>query len=184
MTGLATPSRPRPGFVRWAVLLAPLVLLLGMISGIASGSGADNPWFAALDKPALYPPPLTFPVVWTALYLLMGVALALVVAAPRSAGRRWAIAAFLVQFALNLAWSPAFFAAHELGLAFGVILALDAGLVATIVLFGRVDRRSAWLLAPYLAWVLFASGLNWQLLADNPPADSASGFAASQAMTA
>ena len=175
MNRLATPAQRRTGFRRWALILAPLVLLLGMASGYVSGSGAENPWFAALEKPALYPPPVLFPIVWTLLYLMMGAALALVLAARPSRVRLRATLAFVVQFALNLAWSPVFFAAHQLVWALVVILALDVALLATIALFARVDRRAAWLLVPYLAWALFATGLNWQLWVDNPQAEATSG---------
>ena len=170
MNRFATPAQLRAGFIRWAALLTPLALLLGLISGFAAGSGADNVWFAGLRKPALYPPPILFPIVWTLLYLMMGVALALVVSARRSSVKGWAVFAFVKQFALNLAWSPVFFAAHAIGWALVVILALDASLIATVALFARIDRRAAWLLAPYLAWVLFATGLNWQLFHDTAPA--------------
>ncbi len=173
----ALPDRST-GFPRPALALVPLVLLLGMGAGWVSGNGADNRWFAALVKPALYPPPLAFPIVWAGLFVLIGTALAYVVAAPPSAARTRAIIAFVVQFALNLAWSPVFFAARQLTWGLAVILALVVALVTTIVLFARVDRRAAWLLAPYLGWSLFATGLNWQLLVDNPPADGAPGPAA------
>ena len=171
MNRLAASTGYNPRFPRAALAIAPLVLLLGMLSGYLAGSGEDNPWFAALDKSALYPPPVAFPVAWTLLYLLMGVAVALIVAAPPSRWKAPAIFAFAVQFAVNLAWSPVFFAAHEITWALAIILALDVAVIATIVLFGRVRKLAAWLMAPYLAWILFATGLNWQILQDNPQAD-------------
>lgn len=170
----ATLSGRHSGFPRRALVLVPLVLLLGMAAGSVSGNGADNDWFAVLVKPALYPPPIAFPIVWTVLFVMIGTALAFVVAAPPSPARTRAIVAFCVQFALNLAWSPVFFAAHQLTGGLVVILALVVALVITIALFARVDRRAAWLLVPYLMWGLFATGLNWQLLVDNPQADGAS----------
>lgn len=170
---MVTAAELKTRFFRWALILAPLVLLLGMLSGYLSQSGEENPWFAALDKPALYPPPIAFPVAWTLLYAMMGTALALVIAGRPSRWRGPAILAFAVQLALNLAWSPAFFAAHEITWALVIILALDVTVIATIVLFGRVSKLAAWLLAPYLAWILFATGLNWQILQDNPLADGA-----------
>ena len=182
MNRFATPAQRRRLFVRSALILCPVLLALGMLSGYASGSGENNPWFAGLVKPALYPPPITFPVVWTILYLLMGVALALVMATPRTHQRALAIAAFVVQFALNLAWSPTFFWAHSIGSALVVIVLLDLALIATIVLFGRVHKPAAWLLAPYLLWSLFATGLNWQLLQDNPAGGRVPGVEAGDAL--
>jgi tryptophan-rich sensory protein len=156
----------------------PSCLGLGFLSGRAAGSAADNPWFAMLDKPALYPPPIAFPVVWTALYVLMGVALALIAAARGARGRGVAIGAFVVQLALNLAWSPVFFVAHRLTLALGIIVALIVVLAIAIALVWRVRRMAAVLLLPYLAWVCFASFLNLQLLQLNPGADGADGSGA------
>ena len=107
----------RRNLVRWLLLCVPGVLILGMLSGAASGSASDYPWFAALAKPAIYPPGATFGIVWPFLYVMMGIALALVAAAYGSPYRRAALWAFAVQLLLNLAWSPTFFAAHQIGAA-------------------------------------------------------------------
>lgn len=171
MTEIASAGQLRAGLLRWIIVLVPGIVLLGFLSGTAAGSGPGNPWFAALVKPGIYPPPLAFPLVWSALYVLMAVALAIVVVARRARGRALAVGVFALQLALNLAWSPVFFAAHRIAAAMGVLVALDVALVATIWCFARVRPLAAWLLAPYLAWVLFASLLNWQFLALNPGAD-------------
>ncbi|MFW1401604.1 TspO/MBR family protein, partial [Vibrio parahaemolyticus] len=84
-------------FLRWALVLVPLVLLLGFVSGRVAQSGPDNPWFAARVKPALYPPVATFGIVWTVLYVLMGLAAASVAAARGAEGRGLALALFAVQ---------------------------------------------------------------------------------------
>ena len=80
MNRLASPSQLRASFVRWALFLVPAVLLLGYLSGWAGGNAASDPWFVALDKPAIFPPPITFAIAWTILYLLMGLAAAMVCA--------------------------------------------------------------------------------------------------------
>ena len=74
-----------------------------------------------------------------------------------------ALQLFLVQLALNFAWTPVFFGAHAIGAALSVIAVLWIAIVATAVAFLRVDRIAAWLLAPYLAWVTFAGALNLAL---------------------
>ena len=81
MQQLASPAQLRAAIARWALVTVPLCLALGFVSASASGSVPDNVWFAMLDKPALYPPPIVFPIVWSVLYVLMGVALAQVCAA-------------------------------------------------------------------------------------------------------
>jgi len=156
----------------------PLCLGLGFLSGRAAGSVPDNPWFAALEKPGIYPPPLAFPIVWSILYVLMGLALALVCSARGARGRGPAVVAFVVQLLINLAWSPAFFLLHQISLALGLIVALLLALLVTVALFWRVRRFAGALLLPYLAWVCFASALNLEILRLNPQADGASGSGA------
>jgi tryptophan-rich sensory protein len=157
--------------MRWALVLVPAVLLLGMLSGQLAGSSADNPWFAALVKPALYPAPAVFALVWTVLYILMGLSLAMVAAARGAAWRTAALAVFAVQLALNLAWSPLFFGWHQILPALALLVVLDLAVIATIVLFRLVRPVAALLLLPYLAWILFATVLNWQFHIANPEAD-------------
>ena len=171
MTELADSSQLRWSLLRWVLVTVPGVLLLGMLSGAVANSGPGNPWFDALDKPSLYPPPATFGIVWTALYVLIGLALAIVASARGARFRKAAIIVFFVQLALNLAWSPVFFLAHQITGALIVIAVLDIAVVATIVLFWRVRPLAAVLLLPNLAWILFASVLTWQFLEANPDAD-------------
>ena len=171
MTELADNSQLRWSLLRWVLLTVPGVLLLGMLSGALANSGPGNAWFDGLSKPALYPPPATFGIVWTALYLLMGLALAIVASARGARFRTAAIAVFIGQLLLNLAWSPLFFMAHQITGALILIAALDVAVIATIVLFWRVRPIAAMLLLPYLAWILFATVLTWQFLQANPHAD-------------
>ncbi|MEO5705642.1 MAG: TspO/MBR family protein [Alteraurantiacibacter sp.] len=170
MNRLASPAQLRASLLRWSLFLVPTVLLLGFLSGQVAGSAADNPWFAALDKPTIFPPPIAFPIAWTILYAMMGLAFAMVCAAWGARWRPYAVVAFLIQLALNLAWSPTFFAMHDIALAQAILVALDVALIVTIWLFWKVRRGAAWLLLPYLAWILFASVLNWQFLQLNPDA--------------
>ncbi|WP_436928744.1 TspO/MBR family protein [Halosimplex halobium] len=153
------------------------VNLVGAAPAVLSGPG--SPWFQTLVKPAIYPPPWLFGVVWTLLFTLMGVALALVwladgggtVEESRSSDgwtdRRVALAAFAGQMVLNVAWTPAFFAAENLLAGLVVIVALWPAVAVTIRAFDRVDRRAAALLVPYLVWVTFAAVLNYRFLALN-----------------
>ena len=175
MNRLASPAQLRASLLRWSLFLVPTVLLLGFLSGQMAGSGPDNPWFDALVKPAIYPPPAAFGIVWSILYVLMGVALTLIVTARGAPGRGRAIAVFAVQFVLNLAWSPLFFGAHQISLALALLVAIDVAVLATVVLFWKIRPLAGALLLPYLAWVLFATVLNWQFLQANPDADGREG---------
>jgi len=170
MTELASPGQLRAAFLRWALFVVPGIMFLGYFSGKLAGSGAGNPWFMDLVKPAIYPPPATFGIVWSALYLLMGIALTLVITARGARQRGLAIGLFVLQFVLNLAWSPLFFGMHQIAAALGLLVAIDVAVIATVAVFRKVRPLAAWLLLPYLAWVMFATLLNWQFLSANPGA--------------
>lgn len=179
MNRLASPSQLRASFIRWALFVVPTVLLLGFVSGQIGGS-AQDPWFVALEKPAIFPPPATFGIVWSILYVLMGLAAAMVGAAWGSRYRTPAILAFVLQLLVNLAWSPVFFGEHEITLGLYIIVLLDVAVAVTIALFWQVRRAAAWLLVPYLAWILFATVLNYEFLRLNPQFDGADGSYAVQ----
>jgi tryptophan-rich sensory protein len=171
MTELASPSQLRAAFLRWSLVTVPAVVLLGFLSGQVAGSAADNPWFAALFKPVTYPPPQTFGIVWTVLYVMMGLSLALLITARGASARGLAIGLFVVQLVLNLAWSPLFFAMNRISAALALLAVLDLVLLATVAVAWKVRPRAGMLLVPYLAWCLFATLLNWQILQLNPDAD-------------
>lgn len=170
MTELASPGQLRAALLRWTLFLSPLLLMLGFFSGAASGSGEGNVWFFGLVKPSLYPPPATFGIVWSGLYLLMGLALAMVITARGASGRGLAIALFVVQLVLNLTWSPVFFGMENIRGALMLLVGIDVAVILTLWAFHRVRPLATGLMLPYLAWVLFATLLNWQFLAANPGA--------------
>ena len=153
---------------RALTVLAGVVLVNVVGATPAVLSGPDSAWFQALAKPAIYPPPWLFGVVWTLLFTLMGVAVALVwLDARDTRAGRVALGLFAGQMVLNVAWTPAFFAAQNLLWGLVVIVALWPAVLATVLAFDRVERRAAALLVPYLAWVTFAAVLNYRFLALN-----------------
>ena len=87
MQQIASTAQLRASLLRWSLFTVPLCLGLGLFSSAVAGSVAQNPWFAMLEKPVMYPPPVVFPVVWAVLYILMGLALALLAAARGARGR-------------------------------------------------------------------------------------------------
>jgi tryptophan-rich sensory protein len=158
-----------------ALLVSPVVA--GGAVGLAI-SGDIRGWYRSLRKPAWNPPDAVFGPVWTALYLLMGVAAALVARDGRRAtGERRTtrdravtvgLGAFAVQLALNLAWSLVFFRAHQVRLAFVELCALWVGIALTALAFARVRLVAGLLLVPYLAWTTFAGVLNLEIARRNP----------------
>jgi translocator protein len=169
---LASKGQLRAAYLRWAVVTVPFVLLLGFFSASLAPSGNENAWYQALAKGPANPPDIAFPVVWTILYILMGLALAMVINARRARGRALALALFVVQLLLNLAWTPLFFGAHRIDASLLLIAALFVTALATTILFGRVRRAAAWLLVPYLAWIVFAGALLWDIRRLNPAAEN------------
>lgn len=142
------------GLLAWLAL----VLLAGGLGALASVDAAS--FYARLDKPAWAPPAGVFGPVWSALYVLMAVAVWLVwreVDRPRAA----ALAVFVVQLAVNALWSWLFFAWHLGAWAFADVLWLLLLIVVMIGLFRRVCPLAVWLMVPYLLWVAFASALTW-----------------------
>ena len=172
MNEIASPGQLRLAYLRWSLLTVPAIVLLGFLSGRLANSGYGNRWFDALEKPALMPPGWLFGVAWTILYILMGLALAIVLHARGAKGRGPAIVLFLVQLVMNLAWSPLFFRAHQVGSALMLILALIVVVAITIWLFARIRRVAGLLLLPYLAWLAFASFLNYEIGRLNPDAET------------
>jgi translocator protein len=151
-----------PSRLKSALLLAGW---LGLCFGAAAFGGFFGPgeWYATLKKPAWNPPGWVFGPVWTALYTMMAVAAWLVWQHGGFANQRRPLTLFLVQLALNAAWTPLFFGLHLPGLAFAEILLLWLAIAATVTSFRGVSRPATWLLAPYLAWVTFAAALNFAL---------------------
>jgi translocator protein len=167
---IASKGQLRLAYLRWAVVTVPFILLLGITSARLAPSGSENLWFARLAKPAIMPPEWAFPVAWTALYVLMGLALAMIINARGSRLRGPALFVFALQMAANLAWSPVFFGMHQVGAALAIIGAMFVLVLITTLLFARIRTVAAVLLIPYLAWIVFAGILLYQIHQLNPNA--------------
>jgi tryptophan-rich sensory protein len=98
----------------------------------------------------------------------MAISLYLVWSAKTERSKRWALIAFGVQLVLNTAWSVTFFGAHQPWIAVGVIMAMWLMIAVTMALFWPISKLAAYLLAPYIAWVSFATGLNISIAMLNP----------------
>lgn len=158
--------------MRWAVVTVPFILLLGFTSARSVPVGAANRWYAALAKPAETPPDWAFPVAWIVLYVLIGLALAMVIHARGSTLRGPAIILFAAQMVANLVWTPLFFGAHQIFWSLVTLAAMFALTLATTIAFGRIRAMAAALMVPYLAWILFAGYLTYQIGVLNPNAET------------
>jgi len=117
-------------------------------------------WYAALQTPSWNPPPWLFGPAWTLLYTLMAIAAWLV---WKRVGFSRPLVLYFVQLALNAAWTPIFFGAHQLGFALIEIVVMWIAILLTLLSFRRVNTTAGWLFVPYLAWVSFATVLNFTL---------------------
>ena len=160
----------------WQIAIPAIIIIVGLgsLSGLVSNSGYSNDWFAALPKPSFMPPAWLFGVVWTTLYTLMGIALALVWVSPPGPERTTALRLFFVQLIINFVWSPIFFGARmiEVGLVTIVIMLVLVAL--TTWRFSRIRPLAGLLLVPYLAWLCLATALNFEIGRLNPGADALS----------
>ena len=170
MNEIASQGQLRMSYVRWALFTVPMVIFLGFLSGEVSDSGYGNRWFAALQKPDFMPPGWVFPVAWSVLYLLLGLAIAIILHARGARLRGVAIALFLVQLVANYCWSPLFFRAHMVPEAFWLILFIFALSALTAWVFARIRLFAAVLLLPYLGWLIFAAMLTQSIDQLNPDA--------------
>ncbi len=154
-------------FKHVSMLLVFIVICMGAAGlGAIATTPEIGGWYQTLNKPTWNPPSWIFAPVWTALYLMMAVAAWDVWRSADFAKTKFAMTIFAVQLILNIAWSWIFFRWHQIGWAMFEIVALWATILATIFVFLRFSRLSAALLIPYLAWVSFASVLNfwfWRL---------------------
>ncbi|PKK83250.1 MAG: hypothetical protein CVT49_09600 [candidate division Zixibacteria bacterium HGW-Zixibacteria-1] len=142
-----------------------LVIAVGLCLavGFISGRSVPGEWYQALAKPTWTPPGWIFGPVWTLLYISMGVAAWLIWRQAGFSAAALPLAVFLIQLLLNGLWSWFFFGMQNPGLAFVDIVALWIAILATVILFWMRQPTAGWLLLPYLAWVRFASALNFAI---------------------
>lgn len=162
MVADSTRSRPKSSLALAISVLA--VVAASAVGGLATSSASQE--YGRLEQPGWAPPSWVFGPVWTVLYLLMAVAAWLVWRTGPSSGSRRALLLYAVQLVLNAAWTPLFFGLGWRGIAFFELSALLLVLIATLVMFWRIDRLAGAMLVPYLVWTAFALSLNfavWQL---------------------
>jgi tryptophan-rich sensory protein len=140
----------------WLFLGFPLAVG-GLATLLAGGMGS----YGSFNQPPLSPPGWVFPVVWTLLYLAMGYSSWRVYTKEENdRQRRLSLGLYLVQLFFNFIWPIIFFRFEAFLVAFGVLIALWIGIVATMWQFYKSDERAGDLLIPYLLWVTFAGYLN------------------------
>ncbi len=145
------------------IIAIAIPLAAGAIGGYFTSSSVDG-WFTTLNKPSFNPPSWVFFPVWTTLYILMGIAFFIVWNSHAKLEKRYTgYTYYWLQLLFNFLWSFLFFYLHRPDLAFADIILLFLMIVGTIGSFRKVSKTAAWLLVPYLLWVLFATALNFSI---------------------
>lgn len=118
-------------------------------------------WYSTLNRPPLSPPNWVFSPVWTVLYITIAISVFAYYRSPSKAHVGWTSALLMVHLMTNVIWTYLFFALRSPVMALADIVVLDISLVALICLFWKSSRLAGAILVPYLAWVLFATYLNY-----------------------
>ena len=147
----------KAGSIVLAVILIFLPLVGGMIS--AAMSGDQMVAFSEMNKPALSPPGWLFPIAWSILYILMGMALLLMVRS-RHEYKVGAICLFISQLVMNYVWTPIFFGRQEYWTAFVILILMWLTTIICAIVSRKVDMRATLLLIPLILWETFAAYLN------------------------
>lgn len=143
-------------WIPYAVFIGT-ALAVGALSSIITQNGMAG--YELAIKPSFTPPSSLFPIVWTALYILMGLGMALVWRSFDER-RRYALLPFGAQLLANFLWTLWFFGLHAYGLAFWWLLAFTACVIWMAVVFYRVRAAAGWMQLPYILWCVFAAILN------------------------
>ncbi len=147
--------------IQWKKLIICIAVPL-LVGGLSAWLTKDSmETFDAIAKPPLSPPGWLFPIVWSILYVLMGIASYLILTSDKPARSKTALSVYGIQLVFNFFWSIIFFNLEAYLFAFFWLLALWVLIIITTVLFWRIDKRAGYLMLPYLLWVTFAAYLNF-----------------------
>jgi len=139
-----------------------IVFSFGFIGSLFTTSSITN-WYAFINKPLFSPPNWIFGPVWTLLYILMGVSAFLIWQKRDNLKTKPALIFYGIQLILNALWSIIFFGMHNPGLALLEIVILWLFILITLIKFYKINKTAGLLFIPYLAWVSFASILNYAI---------------------
>lgn len=143
-----------------ALIIAILIpLAVGSLSSLLSGN-MDT--YAMMNRPSISPPAIVFPIVWTILYILMGISSYLIYQSENE-NKEKALRIYALQLFFNFLWSIIFFGFSQYFFAFIWLLALIVILIIMIYEFYKISPLAAYLQIPYLLWCIFAAYLNYMI---------------------
>ena len=143
------------------IITSLMCLIFGMLSG-AFTSVNDYVWYAGLNKPWFTPPNWLFAPVWTIMYIIMGIIVGKLWQRRNKFYNTLAIKLFIIHFIFNLIWSPIFFSLHRIDIAFYDICVVWFSLMMLFVVAWK-NKLIIILLLPYIAWISFATILNYSI---------------------
>ncbi|KTD82195.1 TspO/MBR family protein [Legionella waltersii] len=138
----------------WIVLFESIGFVLGLLT-----QANINPWYESLNKSSLTPPGFVFSVVWTLLYGLLAV-IAWILSSLNKSSSHKIIVLFALQMLMNWSWTPLFFGLHWFRSSAVWLVSLTGLTFFLIIEAKKTNTTIAWLLIPYLLWLVFASYLN------------------------
>ena len=138
-----------------------LSLTVGGLSALATANNMNI--YDKINTPPLSPPGWLFPVVWTILFILMGVSAAIIFT-DNSPKKDDALFIYAVSLVLNFSWSIFFFNLLSFIIAFIILVTLWLSIILTIIKYYKINKVAAWLQLPYLLWVTFAGYLNFAII--------------------
>lgn len=145
---------------RLLITCIAIPLFVGIGASILTEGGMEM--FSGLEKPPLSPPAWIFPVVWTILYILMGISSYLILISEAAEGEKEAaIRIYTAQLIVNFLWPTFFFNFQWYGFSFFWLLLLWGLVLAMILRFREINKLAAYMNLPYLLWLTFAAYLNW-----------------------
>lgn len=144
-----------------AVLVACLVIVyfVAFLGSIFTSGNTNSEWYLQ-HKPSITPPNWVFPVVWTLLFFLIGLSLYFAWTSKK-ADKPKIIIVFTINFMLNIFWSILYFSLKNPRASFIEIIFLWLSILSMVIVTFKIEKKSAYLLLPYLIWVLFAGVLNY-----------------------
>lgn len=120
----------------------------------------DYNWYNELTKPYFSPPSWVYTPIWVLLYIMVFASIIVYISTPTIFSKTKGYIFFTLQLILNLLWSPVFFVFKNIGFALAIIILMDITVLLTVIHFNRVSKFAAYLLIPYLIWIIFATYLN------------------------
>lgn len=151
-----------------AIIIAIVVIVVAVVGFLATRSSIDS-WYKSLKRSKLSPPNSVFGIIWSILYLGIGVSTYIAYSSAKSDEQRQNVMnIFVLQMSLNLMWSATFFGSRSTRGGVLVILALLSAILYNVNYFFSINQVAGWILVPYLLWVSYATLLNVDIVRINP----------------